>query len=130
LYKIAKADLMKLARFGTLKGPQIYLYKDFVKESFNTPLEKNEFPNVLPNWDNTPRSSRKGLILHGSTPELYEMLLKKAIKLLEERNPKLLFIKAWNEWAEGNTLEPSIQFQDKYLEMTKNVLKDLHINEP
>jgi hypothetical protein len=124
LYKITRADIMKLIRFGILKGPQIYSYEDYVKSTFNSALEKNEFPNVLPNWDNTPRSGENGLVLHGSSPELYGELLQKAVTLLNKSGEKLLFIKAWNEWAEGNTLEPSIQFGNRYLEITKSILKE------
>jgi hypothetical protein len=123
LFKLSGMDLMKFWRFRTLKGPKIYYYKDYVKESFNNSLSKNEFPTVLPNWDNTPRCLNRGLVLDGSTPELYGILLEKAISLVKDLNPKLLFIKAWNEWAEGNTLEPSMQFEDSYLEMTKSILR-------
>jgi hypothetical protein len=115
LYKATSIDTERFLRYGTFRGPMIYPYKEYVRETHNLPLEVKEFPNVLPNWDNTPRSKRKGLVLHGSTPELYGELLAKAIKLV---------IKAWNEWAEGNTLEPSDIFQDQYLRVTKKVLSD------
>ncbi len=124
-----KLDLMKLFRYGTLCGPRIYPYNQYVKSTFNVALAEKEFPAVLPNWDNTPRSKGKGLVLYGSTPELYGELLKKAIHLLENKSRKLIFIKAWNEWAEGNTLEPSIRFQDRYLEVTKDILNSFYNNE-
>ena len=127
-FKTTSIDLMKLLRYGTLRGPKIYPYKKYVEETFNLALEDKEYPNVLPNWDNTPRSKQNGLVLDGSTPELFGQLLRKAIKLVENRENKLIFIKAWNEWAEGNTLEPSVIYQDKYLKMAREVLLDTHQN--
>jgi len=122
IYKLTNIDLQKFFRFRILRGPQIYHYKDFVKTSFNEPLEEKEYPTVVPNWDNTPRSGRTGLVLHTSTPELYGELLEKAIKLVTASNKELVFIKAWNEWAEGNTLEPSLIYRDRYLKVTRTIL--------
>ena len=122
IYKFTTLDLMKLIRYGTVRGPRIYPYKLYVKYSYNLPLSDKEYPNVLPNWDNTPRIAGNGMVLHGSTPDLYGVLLEKAITLVEKKENKLIFIKAWNEWAEGNMLEPSIQFGDQYLGITKSVL--------
>lgn len=74
-------------------------------------------PCVLPNWDNTPRSGSKGLVLQGSTPDLFARQLQRANRRARLRNAEdnLLFVKSWNEWAEGNHLEPDRRFGDGYL---------------
>ena len=122
LYKTISIDLLRLIRFGIISGPEVYHYKDFVRYSYNNLLEINEYPVVLSNWDNTPRCGKQGLVLQGATPELYGQLLTKAINALGTRDTKLVFIKSWNEWAEGNTIEPSIIFKDEYLKTTKFIL--------
>lgn len=83
----------------------------------------NIHPCVIPNWDNTPRCGINGVVLHGSTPELFNIHLSQTLnqilhKPLEHR---LLFIKSWNEWAEGNYLEPDLKFGKSYLESFRNI---------
>jgi hypothetical protein len=84
------------------------------------------YPTVVPNWDNSPRSGRKSLILHGSTPQKYGRALKKMFAMLstEQANGsnRILFIKSWNEWAEGNYLEPDLKYGSSYLQKTKSIL--------
>ena len=104
-------------------GPEIYQYSSFARNSFNSLLHEREYPLVIPCWDNTPRTGSNGMVLKGSTPLLFQKLLRKAIKLVGTRpeQEKLIFIKSWNEWAEGNYLEPDMQWGRKYLEAVKDV---------
>lgn len=84
------------------------------------------YPMVLPNWDNTPRSGKRGVVLEGATPQLFENELKKAKKYLDEKNnyiEKFLIIKSWNEWAEGNILEPEKRFGDAFLKRIKRLFE-------
>lgn len=83
------------------------------------------YPSPIPNWDNTPRSGVRGFVVTGSTPELFERHLKDSIDYVQ-RYPderKIVFIKSWNEWAEGNYLEPDSVFGLRYLEAVRNALK-------
>lgn len=77
-----------------------------------------DYPCVLPNWDNTPRAGMNGLVFHGSTPVLFRQHLKDALERITEHpsEHKILFLKAWNEWAEGNYLEPDLRYGHGYLE--------------
>lgn len=66
------------------------------------------------------------MLLHKSTPEKWETLLKGIKRILDSKETKnsssrLLFIKAWNEWAEGNYLEPDCVFGRSYLERIKKI---------
>jgi hypothetical protein len=77
-----------------------------------------EYPLVVPNWENTPRSGLNGLIPDGSTPELFREMLKKPVRKVERRaaEDRIVFVKAWNEWAEGSHLEPDTVHGHRYLE--------------
>jgi hypothetical protein len=77
----------------------------------------NVHPCLIPNWDNTPRSGRRGIVLAGSTPELFQSLVRTANSIVAEKPPdhRLIFVKSWNEWAEGNYLEPDMDHGTKYL---------------
>ena len=68
-------------------------------------------PCVYPNWDNTPRAGRGGLVIEGSVPETFRNHVRTTVKSLQARPPerRMLFVKSWNEWAEGNYLEPDLQ---------------------
>lgn len=102
--------------------PAIYSYKDDLPETC-TCLDSQamKYPCIIPNWDNTPRSGTRGFVLHGSTPELFRINLKKLLKATEKRSAEhnLIFIKSWNEWAEGNHLEPDQRFGLQYLQVLK-----------
>ena len=81
------------------------------------------YPCVLPNWDNTPRCGKRGLVLTGSTPELFQMHLRQGIKAVQNypEDHKLVFLKSWNEWGEGNHLEPCSKYGKEYLTATKEI---------
>jgi len=93
------------------------------------PVSPNEarlyFPTVIPNWDNTPRSQHHGLVLHGSTPELFALQLRKAYAHVFDypSDERIIFIKSWNEWGEGNHLEPDLRFGHSYLMAVHNELQ-------
>ncbi len=83
------------------------------------------FPNVSIDWDNNPRypSSIKTPFITNSTPEKFKKYLLKAKQYVDShpRQPKLITINAWNEWAEGSYLEPDKKFGYKYLDAVKQV---------
>jgi hypothetical protein len=65
-------------------------------------------PCVYPNWDNTPRAARRGSVIVDAEPSRFERHVRQAVSRAE-LNPagqRLVFVKSWNEWAEGNHLEP------------------------
>ena len=81
-------------------------------------------PCVLPNWDNTPRSGRRGAVLHGSTPALFREMVERAVDAVAGRpaDERLVFVKSWNEWAEGNHLEPDLRYGMGYLEALRDAV--------
>jgi lipopolysaccharide biosynthesis protein len=74
-------------------------------------------PCIYPNWDNTPRSGRRGLAITNSCPDVFQAHVREALTSLADRAPehRLLFVKSWNEWAEGNYLEPDQTTGSGYL---------------
>src|SRR5690606_15106926 len=75
-------------------------------------------PSVYPNWDNTPRSGTRGLVLTDSQPSRFAANVDNAVSTLDGRpeQERLLWIKSWNEWAEGNYLEPDLEHGRGWLE--------------
>ena len=82
---------------------------------------------VTPGFDNSPRRKHDALILLGSTPQRYEEWLQKVLET-ESRRPipedeKLVFVNAWNEWGEGNHLEPCQRWGRAFLEANAGARK-------
>jgi lipopolysaccharide biosynthesis protein len=89
------------------------------------PASYLRFPCVVPMWDNSPRrgSIANSVILHGSTPADYERWLRAASAQARRIPGKaLVFINAWNEWAEGTHLEPDVRHGRAYLEATRRAI--------
>lgn len=84
--------------------------------------DKKTLQGGFVDWDNSPRIGKRALVFHGSTPEKFQKYLSLLIKKLKKENKDLLFITAWNEWAEGSYLEPDEKHGYKYLEAVNNAL--------
>jgi len=117
----------KIQKIWGLKD-KLHLYRDVVDYALqNYPNLKQwkEYPCVCPGWDNSPRRKIATLILHGSTPELYEKWLANTCEKFEpfSEEENFIFLNAMNEWAESNHLEPDLKWGLKYLEATKRVLE-------
>jgi len=120
----------KLANIGLLpKGYTdnfVYDYDIMVRGMLNRPpTEWTHFQCVTPSWDNSARRQKNAMTFEGSTPEKYEAWLRKAMVNTSRKHSgdeKLVFINAWNEWAEGNHLEPDLRWGHAYLEATRNAL--------
>ena len=77
---------------------------------------QNEIRCMFVDYDDSPRRGEKGCIYRGSTPEKFGTYLQKTIQLAMQEGNEFVFINAWNEWGEGNYLEPDIRFGRAYLD--------------
>jgi hypothetical protein len=95
-------------------------------------MEKRQFPYkyypcVFVGWDNSPRRNTKGIIMINQNPDRFRGSLEKAKEYIQTNSldDKLLFINAWNEWAEGNYLEPDSKNGYIYLEQIKKIFGEI-----
>jgi hypothetical protein len=112
-------DVARMQVLRKLGLPEIYPYARCpVARPPSNPTQP-VFPCIYPNWDNTPRSGKRGLVAHGSNPERFRVHVADAVNSLRCFPPqrRLLFVKSWNEWAEGNHLEPDLRFGHGYLDV-------------
>ena len=92
----------------------------------NLPDHVTRFRGVMPDWDNTARRQDHSHLFHGASPEAYGEWLEAAIKQMIDSHPedeRLIFINAWNEWAEGAYLEPDRRYGFAYLAATREALE-------
>lgn len=119
--QLALATLRKCSAGGLTVVP----YRDAIRNLITAPVDGiTTHPCVIPNWDNTARSGTRGLVYHDSTPEEFRIHLRDGIKRTghEPEGQRLLFIKSWNEWAEGNHLEPDLKWGKAYLQVVSEEL--------
>jgi len=81
------------------------------------------FRGVMPSWDNTPRRQNHSQIFEHAHPGAYRAWLETVLDETHEQNfseERVVFINAWNEWGEGNHLEPDKRYGHQFLEATRN----------
>lgn len=127
---VAEAVMNRLrAPFGGKTGPRRLRY-DRAAAAMLPALDGFNFPaynTVIPNWDNTPRSARRGLVLTGSSPAAFRTVMQRACANLaavpaEQAPGDFIFLKSWNEWAEGNYVEPDQVHGHAWLESIRDVI--------
>lgn len=117
--------LMKLHLMNSIN----YDYSKTV-EGFFAPEDKweNVFPTIMPNWDRTARVGKADGVYLDSTPKKFQKHLHQACELVKDKEAehRVIIIKSWNEWGEGNYMEPDLKFGKGYIQALKEVLnKDL-----
>lgn len=102
----------------------VYDWRAFVERSdaYTDPGYKL-FRSATPSWDNTARKKNKGTVFHNSSPKLFQKYLENAFSetIHRQENPdeRLVFINAWNEWAEGAHLEPDQKYGYAWLQAVR-----------
>ena len=111
-----------------LRRPQIRNFESFYKYLISEKdIENNIIPTLIPNWDHTPRSGFSGTAITNATPNLFGKQIDLVLDLFEKykRNDALVFLKSWNEWGEGNYLEPDLKYEHGFLDIVKQKLKSI-----
>lgn len=86
----------------------------------------DSIPTLVPNWDHSPRSGSNSIILKNCTPQLFQKMVVKALKIVEKKpkNHQVIMLASWNEWGEGNYMEPDTEFGLGRLEALKNGIEE------
>jgi hypothetical protein len=104
---------------------KIFTYPEAAQamRSIEPPDLAKTLPCVFVGWDNTPRRGKAAVVITGNDPALFEQELRRAKTRVESTpsHPGIVFINAWNEWAEGNHLEPGRSGGRGHLEAVKRV---------
>ena len=103
-------------------------YKDAMQYfSGKEDIEINVYPTIIPDWDHSPRTGKYGSILKNASPELFGKQVEKIFSNVEAKpeQQRIVILKSWNEWAEGNYIEPDLKFGRKYLETLKREIEKI-----
>jgi hypothetical protein len=125
--KYVNKVVRKIRNMFNLKTPKKIPYDTYTDYFIKTYRNSNPktIPCLIPNFDHTPRSGGEGIVLLNSTPLKFGQFLKNVIQILKSKNKSenIIFIKSWNEWGEGNYVEPDLKYGKAYLDAMGKVLK-------
>ena len=99
-----------------------YRHEDIINNYYvPEDAQNNIFPTLFPNWDRSPREGAMASLDYDCTPAVFEKNIRLALDLIKNKTPehKILFLQAWNEWAEGNHVEPDLKYGHGYLDALK-----------
>jgi hypothetical protein len=87
--------------------------------------KENVFPTLIPNWDHTPRSGYNGDLITDCKPAYFKRHCLDVLNCVSiKQNNKVCFLKSWNEWGEGNYMEPDMKYGHGYIEALRDALID------
>ena len=114
--------LPNLLRFVRGKSPLVYDYAEAMR-AFEAPVMQREevVPTILPNWDHSPRSGTRAFILDHASPEPFKKHAETIRRITEGKKNKLVMLKSWNEWSEGNYMEPDERWGKQYIDILSQV---------
>lgn len=131
IYKILKSigfkNKCQKCKKRTESKLRIYDYDEVWNKIINGYREKKMILGAFTAWDNTARN-KNGIVFHESTPQKFGNYMHSLIeKVKKQKKDRMIFINAWNEWAEGAYLEPDQKFKYEYLEQLNKALSEENV---
>lgn len=106
---------------------QKYNFKRASKLMFTDEDKKDDvYPTIIPGWDRSPRAGNRAIIWYNNRPEYFKEQVKIALDLVKDKpeERRIVFLMAWNEWGEGNYMEPDLEFGHGYLNALREALAE------
>lgn len=102
--------------------PRLVNFADVIKSCINDKdKEENIYPGIICGWDHTPRSGRKGCVFFNFNKKTFSKHVKSVLSVVNNKNKEhqIVFLKSWNEWGEGNFMEPDMEFGLEKIEVLR-----------
>lgn len=116
-----------LKSWVTGKPQFLFDYRKTYKLLINDEDKKlNVIPEILPQWDHTPRSGKNGTLYVNTTPHFFKAHVRDAMNVISQKpDPyKIILLKSWNEWGEGNYMEPDLKYGRGFIEALGEVVNE------
>lgn len=85
-------------------------------------------PVIIPQWDHTPRSGWNGTLFVNARPEFFYEHAKEALALVKDKKHPIVVLKSWNEWGEGNMMEPDLTYGRGFIEALRKAVNEYEKN--
>ena len=100
------------------KSPLVYDYAKAIRVFAASIMKREEVvPTILPNWDHSPRSRMKAFVMHNATPEAFKEHVQAIKRIVDAKQNQLVMLKSWNEWGEGNYMEPDARWGKQFIQI-------------
>ncbi|AEE16255.1 glycosyltransferase WbsX family protein [Treponema brennaborense] len=122
-------SLVKVLLFKFLKIPRLVNYKEIVKYAVSEKDKRNDFyPGIVCTWDHTPRSGRNGMVFINFSLKLFKEHICTVLELVKNKpeQEQIVFLKSWNEWGEGNFMEPDIEYGKGKVDTLKEAIHSIY----
>jgi len=97
------------------------IYRSLITED---DYAEDVLPAILPQWDHTPRSGWNGTLLYNAKPEYFYLHVKEALNAIRGKKNPILFLKSWNEWGEGNMMEPDLAYGRGFIDALRKAVDE------
>jgi hypothetical protein len=107
--------------------PTVFQYKKAINYMVTERAkERDVIPVIAPNWDHSPRSGGKAILLHNAQPKYFKQLICRTLEIVKNKpsEEQIIFIKSWNEWGEGNYIEPDCEYGTGNLQALKESIEN------
>lgn len=117
----------KVKSFFVHRPPFMNDYSKCYKYLIRPEVDSREdiIPSILPQWDHTPRSGWNGSLLVNAKPEYFYEHCKQALDVVKTKKNPILFLKSWNEWGEGNMMEPDLTHGRGFIEALRKAVDEM-----
>ena len=120
---LALRHLLTLIKHIRGKSPLVYDYGTAIKVFAESAMQREEVvPTILPGWDHSPRSRMRAFVMNNSTPEAFKAHVEAIKNIVDKKQNQLVMLKSWNEWGEGNYMEPDARWGRQYIDSLKETL--------
>ncbi len=106
-------------KINLFKHPRVFRYAEAARWFVGPEDTRDDIiPTIYSGWDHTPRSGCEGTVFSHYTPDVFERHVKQVLRAVENKpaSLKIVFVKSWNEWGEGNYMEPDRRYGLQFLE--------------
>lgn len=85
---------------------------------------QNVYPSIFPQWDRTPRAGNSEGVYINATPTGFKKHIQDALNIIKNKDVEhqILFLRSWNEWGEGNYVEPDLKYGHAFLDAIKETI--------
>ena len=104
---------------------RVFDYRKYYPKFIKTiDREEDVIPAILPGYDHSPRSGDKGIIFTHNAPQFFYYHVKQALEMVRNKRNKILLLRSWNEWGEGNYIEPDLKYGHGYLDALEKAVSE------
>lgn len=90
-------------------------------------LNEDIVPELIPHWDHSARSGKRGIVFVNDSPEMWAKMIEIALDGIKTKKNKIIMLKSWNEWAEGNYMEPDIMYGRQYIDVLGKLVNSIKV---